>query len=560
MKVKGLSLLIGVFVLLSLAGCADTEVATPEVAKRGGCEMELYANSESRTSNNGIYTLWSEGDKINIFHHASGGGNYINDGAFTLREGAQNSFKGNLNADDNLMSGTTYDWFAGYPYNSMLASPNGEGATYIIGSLPDLYQQQTGNNNTSHMAGEYMPLVGVAESVPANETPTIAVKNVASMVEMVLQNNSDQEVAVKSISLSITGANLVGSFNVDFRDADNIVCTPVAGKVSNTAKLKIEGATGISSQSQSSFYMAVAPFVAKSGAVISFDIILQTSNGEKLCSKSQTLTDDIAFNSGKNRRIILNYNKELDVVELPVGALPPMQGGEQSRIFRTRMMSYNIRNGKGIDNVQDFQRIIDAVNRAKVDVVAVQEVDSVTTRNPKNILKIIGDATGMYQTFGAAINYGGGKYGVGVLSKEKPLSYYRVPLPCSNEPRVLLVVEFENYYFCSTHFSLLAEYREEAVRIICEEAKRVKKPMFVAGDFNALRDATPMQMLAEHFYIFEKIGSQLTFPADTPTKEIDYICLYKDNGAATIVHESYVQYEPLASDHRPIVMDMTICE
>ena len=57
-------------------------------------------------------------------------------------------------------------------------------------------------------------------------------------------------------------------------------------------------------------------------------------------------------------------------------------------------MSYNIRNGKGIDNVQDFQRIIDAVNRAKVDVVAVQEVDSVTTRNPKNILKIIGDATG----------------------------------------------------------------------------------------------------------------------------------------------------------------------
>ena len=213
-----------------------------------------------------------------------------------------------------------------------------------------------------------------------------------------------------------------------------------------------------------------------------------------------------------------------------------------------------------MDGVQDFQRIIDAVNRAKVDVVAVQEIDSMTTRNPKDVLKLIADATGMYPTFGGAINYGGGKYGVGVLSKEKPLSYYRVPLPCSSEPRVMLVVEFENYYFCSTHFSLHLEYREKAAQIICDEAKRLTKPMFLAGDFNALRSESTMLMLAEHFDIFEKNGSQLTFPADTPTKEIDYICLYKDNGAVAVIGESYVQYEPLASDHRPIVMDMTICE
>jgi endonuclease/exonuclease/phosphatase family metal-dependent hydrolase len=223
-------------------------------------------------------------------------------------------------------------------------------------------------------------------------------------------------------------------------------------------------------------------------------------------------------------------------------------------------MSYNIRNGKGTDNVQDFQRIIDAINRANVDVVALQEVDSMTTRNPLDILKTLGDATGMYPTFGGAINHGSGKYGVGVLSKEKPLSHYRVPLPCSSEPRVLLVVEFENYYYCCTHFSLLLEYREEAARIICEEAKKLKKPILIAGDFNALRSESTMKTLAEQFFIFEKNGSALTFPAGTPTKEIDYICLYKENGAVAVIYESYVQYEPLASDHRPIVMDMTICE
>ena len=557
---KNLDLFFGLTILLGIVGCATPENTNSKVVKSGGEEIELYANSTTRTTNDGTYTLWSDGDQINIFHKASGGNNYISDGIFTLQDSAENRFKGNLSADGALNSGTTYDWFASYPYKASLTSPSGEGATFIIGSPSTSYQTQVGNNNSNHIAGEYMPLVGGVMVVSADATPSITVKNVASMVEMIVQNNSDKEVSIKSISMGITGANLVGKFQVDFRDVEKIVCIPISDEVSNSATLKIENGATISPHAQASFYMAVAPCVAKSGADISFDITLQTPEGEKVCSKSQTLTDVILFNSGKNKRIVLNYNADLSIVELPIGTLPPMQGGEESRIFRIRAMSYNIRNGKGTDSVQDFQRIIDAINRANVDVVALQEVDSMTTRNPLEILKTLGDATGMYPTFGGAINHGSGKYGVGVLSKEKPLSHYRVPLPCSSEPRVLLVVEFENYYYCSTHFSLLLEYREEAARIICEEAKKLKKPMLIAGDFNALRSESTMKTLAEQFFIFEKNGSVLTFPAGTPTKEIDYICLYKENGAAAVIHESYVQYEPLASDHRPIVMDMTICE
>lgn len=557
---KTLRLLIGVALLLGVAGCSSLETETSEVAKSRGSAMELYANVPSRTANDGVYTLWSEGDKINVFHRVSGGDSYVNDGEFVLKAGSKDCFNGVLNAEDDLLSTATYDWFVAYPYNSSLVSPSGEGCVYVIGSSSASCQVQIGNNSTAHMAGEHMPLVGSAKWVAAADSPSIAATNVASMVEVVVRNNSEHDIAVKRVSFSVAGCNLVGSFCVDFRQSNSIVCSPISGQVSSVATLQVEEGECFAPRSQALFYLAVAPFVAKSGAVISFDITLQTSEGEKVCSKSQTLTADVTFHSGKCKPVILNYDQELNIVELPVEGLPPMQGGEQSRIFRTRAMSYNIRNGKGVDGVQDFQRIIDAVNRAKVDVVAVQEIDSMTTRNPKDVLKLIGDATGMYPTFGGAINYGGGKYGVGVLSKEKPLSYYRVPLPCSSEPRVMLVVEFENYYFCSTHFSLHLEYREKAAQIICDEAKRLTKPMFLAGDFNALRSESTMLMLAEHFDIFEKNGSQLTFPADTPTKEIDYICLYKDNGAVAVIGESYVQYEPLASDHRPIVMDMTICE
>ena len=46
-----------------------------------------------------------------------------------------------------------------------------------------------------------------------------------------------------------------------------------------------------------------------------------------------------------------------------------------------RLMSYNIRNGQGMDLVTDLQRIVDVIDKACPDVVAVQELDSVTKRS-----------------------------------------------------------------------------------------------------------------------------------------------------------------------------------
>lgn len=43
-----------------------------------------------------------------------------------------------------------------------------------------------------------------------------------------------------------------------------------------------------------------------------------------------------------------------------------------------RIMSYNIRNGRGLDNVSNIQRTADVINKVRPNVVAVQEVDSVT--------------------------------------------------------------------------------------------------------------------------------------------------------------------------------------
>lgn len=45
-----------------------------------------------------------------------------------------------------------------------------------------------------------------------------------------------------------------------------------------------------------------------------------------------------------------------------------------------RLMSYNIRHGAGLDGRSDFERIAEVIKREHPDVVALQEVDSVTRR------------------------------------------------------------------------------------------------------------------------------------------------------------------------------------
>lgn len=226
----------------------------------------------------------------------------------------------------------------------------------------------------------------------------------------------------------------------------------------------------------------------------------------------------------------------------------------------TRIMSYNIRNGYGMDKVVSLERIARVINSANVEAVALQEIDSMTRRYPIDVATIVGELTDMYPTYGASIDFMGGKYGIAILTRQKPLSTRRVPLPCRSEPRSLLIVELDDYYFCSTHLSLHEEDRIASVAIIEQTLSQLDKPALLAGDINATPDEQSVKDMKQHFQIFEKRGSggALTWPADKPEMEIDYIALYKGNGAHADVKEHYVMDAVVESDHRPIVAEISI--
>lgn len=214
------------------------------------------------------------------------------------------------------------------------------------------------------------------------------------------------------------------------------------------------------------------------------------------------------------------------------------------------VMSYNVRYCAGMDLVINYNRTASVINRQQPDVVALQEIDSMTIRSGRHDqLDELASRTQYHQVFGAAIDYDGGKYGVGILTREKPLSWKRIPLP-GEEPRVLLVVELRDYVMACTHLDLEEDQRLASVPLIVEEAQRWKKPFILAGDWNDGPDSELLQAMSQFFTVLS--CTEPTYPADEPNECIDYIAFFNSRHLEAL--ESHVINEPEASDHRPIVV------
>jgi endonuclease/exonuclease/phosphatase family metal-dependent hydrolase len=208
-----------------------------------------------------------------------------------------------------------------------------------------------------------------------------------------------------------------------------------------------------------------------------------------------------------------------------------------------------------MDNVVDYQRIADIINRTSPDVVALQELDSATVRSGGvSVLKELAERTLMYHTYAPAIDFQGGKYGIGILSKEKPIGFKQIPLP-GNEKRMLLAAEFSRYFFCCTHLALEQENRERSVSIILETVKDIHKPLFLAGDMNAAYNSPELKALSEKFTLLSD-SRKNTFPADKPNQCIDFIFGIKNNGYSVLGQR--VLNEPKASDHLPLYVDVRL--
>lgn len=237
------------------------------------------------------------------------------------------------------------------------------------------------------------------------------------------------------------------------------------------------------------------------------------------------------------------------------------QGERKSDSGKIRILSYNIHNGIGMDEVVNYDRIAGVIRRIDPDCVALQELDSATERSQgKVVLDELAKRLGMYASYSSSIDYQGGKYGIGILSKEKPLRKVTVPLPGSEEKRSLLVVELPGYVMCCTHWSLRQPDRLSSIDIINKVTEKyTTKPVFLAGDLNATPESPEIAGLAKTWEILNA-PSRPTFPSDNPRNCIDYIFFKKNPLFRITVLQTCVESESMASDHRPVWVDVQLSE
>jgi endonuclease/exonuclease/phosphatase family metal-dependent hydrolase len=225
-----------------------------------------------------------------------------------------------------------------------------------------------------------------------------------------------------------------------------------------------------------------------------------------------------------------------------------------------RVVTYNIRHGAGMDGRVDLARTAATLSALAPDIVALQEVDQSVSRSGRvDQPAELGRALGMHAAFASFMDYQGGRYGLALLSRMPIRSQRVVPLPPGDEPRAALLVELETengvaVSVVCVHFNWVADdsKRFAQASTLCATLDALDTPRIVAGDYNDVPGSRTLALFdARATNAAKPAGSQATFPADQPEREIDFV--YAAPQSRWLVRQARVVDEKAASDHRPVL-------
>ena len=292
-------MLAAAFTLTNCAKEIDAPVQEPESV---GYPFEIVASTvDTKTVNDGMSTLWAEGDKINLFHALGDETNYVNDGAFTVADVEAGVFTGTIKEELDVEE--EYDWFALYPYSEQVTTPAATTAGYTyIGHSKGL--NQTGYNSTASLKGSVCPLYGVLKY--GGVKPVIEMNHLTSVLAINVTNDTDEPLTITTASFTAP-EEIVGSFYIDFTDKDNVVYNASQGYTQKTAVVNVTEGTALENGESAILYLAIKPFTAAAGEKLTLAV-----NGY---SKEITLSKDAVFTAGMIKTVNFSY----DATEAPAG-------------------------------------------------------------------------------------------------------------------------------------------------------------------------------------------------------------------------------------------------
>jgi endonuclease/exonuclease/phosphatase family metal-dependent hydrolase len=232
---------------------------------------------------------------------------------------------------------------------------------------------------------------------------------------------------------------------------------------------------------------------------------------------------------------------------------------KQSMPQEIQVATWNIRRGHGMDNRTDLERTAQGLQSLSADVIGLQEVDLGAGRSGKvNQPEFLGQQLGYHPAFGSFMDFDGGRYGLGLVSRYPLAHVEELRLPDGNEPRVALVAELtlpdnRRVLVVNVHFDWVKDdnFRLAQAKQVAEYLQRQELPWILLGDFNDQPDSPTLKLFREFAINAEKVDDQRgTYPADKPKSEIDFI--FAGPRSRWSVSPAEVIADPLTSDHRPV--------
>lgn len=222
-----------------------------------------------------------------------------------------------------------------------------------------------------------------------------------------------------------------------------------------------------------------------------------------------------------------------------------------------RILTFNILHGATTQGNFDLDKIAAVIQQTNPDLVALQEVDFKTNRAKQyDLATELGWRTKMAPLFGKAMDYDGGGYGEGVLTKMPILASRNILLPHSpeNEPRAALEVTVElesgdTICFIGTHLDhqQASNDRIDQVNEINRVFLQNKYPTILAGDLNDTPESEAISILKKYWKDSEGENHHPTYPSKNPQRKIDYILYHPVNQWKVLKHR--VICDSIASDH-----------
>jgi endonuclease/exonuclease/phosphatase family metal-dependent hydrolase len=236
------------------------------------------------------------------------------------------------------------------------------------------------------------------------------------------------------------------------------------------------------------------------------------------------------------------------------------KNGGEGCLVKLKIVTYNIRGGRGRDGRHDYARISQFLRNQKIDIALIQEMDtrSKPGRLPKGLLDLCDDHF-LYSAEGSTKVENEGWFGNAILSRFPISKSQVIDVSCENcEPRNIVEAFIDTpagpLHVMNTHKGLgLGERRRQLAQLRAMLLNKTEIPLIVGGDINEWQKfSRALKSLNKLLYA---VPSAATFPTLWPFLHLDRLWC-RPQGLIEFSEVIKTEETRLYSDHCPLLAEI----